>query len=261
MNSMKRNSMLDLTGRVALVTGAARGIGLAVVRRLAASGACVAGWDLPGSDWREAEAAAEAGWWAFEGDVGIAADWERCLDGIGARFGRLDVLVNNAGISGDVGPLLQYDDDMFDEVLRVNTRSVYLGTKHAGRAMKDAGGSIVNISSVTGLGGGRYTVAYTASKHAVIGLTQLAAAELAVHGIRVNAVCPAPTSTEMMFAMERHQSPGDPEQVRKAMTRMIPLGRYGEPEEIASAVHFLASGDASFITGAALPVDGGLKAA
>lgn len=245
---------LDFTGRVAIVTGAARGIGLAVARQLAAGGASVVGFDLPGTG-DDAPGIRE------QGDVGEAADWERIVQATLARFGRLDILVNNAGISGELGPLTDVDDAMFDRVMRVNVRGVYLGMKHAARAMKANGGAIVNLSSVSGLGGGRFTIAYTASKHAVVGMTKLAAAELATFRIRVNAVCPAPTATEMMFAMERTQSPDDPEIVRRAMTKMIPLGRYGEPDEIAAAVCFLASDAASFISGVALPVDGALKAA
>jgi NAD(P)-dependent dehydrogenase (short-subunit alcohol dehydrogenase family) len=244
----------DFTQRVAIVTGAARGIGLAVARQLANGGANVVGFDLPGTG-HDAPGVHE------HGDVGDAADWDRIVQSTLARFGRLDILVNNAGISGDLGPLTDYDDAVFDQVMRVNTRGVYLGMKYAARAMKADGGAIVNLSSVSGLGGGRFTIAYTASKHAVVGMTKLAAAELAHFRIRVNAVCPAPTATEMMFAMERSRSPEDPEIVRRAMSKMIPLGRYGEPDEIAAAVCFLASDAASFISGAALPVDGALKAA
>jgi NAD(P)-dependent dehydrogenase (short-subunit alcohol dehydrogenase family) len=251
----------DFSGRVALVTGAARGIGLAVVQQLAAGGASVVGWDLPGCDWQEAAQAAGANWLALHGDVGDGADWERVMLATHERFGQLDILVGNAGISGEISSLFDYDDAVFDNVMRINARGVYLGLKHGARAMKERGGAIVNLSSVSGLGGGRFTAAYTASKHAVIGLTKLAAAELAPHRIRVNAVCPAPTSTEMMFELERTQSPADPDIVRRAMTKMIPLGRYGEPDEIAAAVCFLASDAASFISGAALPVDGALKAA
>jgi NAD(P)-dependent dehydrogenase (short-subunit alcohol dehydrogenase family) len=260
---MNQQGAWDFSGRAVLVTGAARGIGLAVVEQFAAAGASVAGWDLPGADWSPAQAAAGAHWLALHGDVGEARDWEHAVQATLDRFGRLDVVINNAGISGTIGPLLDYDDVTFDEVMRVNARGVYLGMKHGARAIKAGGrgGAIVNLSSVSGLGGGRYTLAYNASKHAVVGMTKLAAAELAPHRIRVNAVCPAPTATEMMFDLERTQSPADPELVRRAMTRMIPLGRYGEPSEIAAAVCFLASDAASFISGAALPVDGALKAA
>jgi NAD(P)-dependent dehydrogenase (short-subunit alcohol dehydrogenase family) len=256
-----RLATFPLAGRTALVTGAARGIGLAVVQQMLADGVKVAGWDMPGTDWSALAAADPARWLPVQGDVADAADWQRIVEAVQQRFGALDIVVNNAGISGEIGPLTHYDDAVFDRVMQVNARGVYLGLKHGALAMDGRGGAIVNIASVSGLGGGRFTVAYTASKHAVIGMTKLAAAELAPKGIRVNAVCPAPTSTEMMFSMERTQSPDDPSLVRRAMTRMIPLGRYGEPGEIAAAVCFLASDAASFISGAALPVDGALKAA
>lgn len=250
-----------MAGRVALVTGAARGIGLSTVRLLSAEGVRVAAFDLPGSDWTDIKEATENSALLIEGDVGDPSDWERSMSLTLTRFSQLDILVNNAGTSGSICALTDYDDDVFDSVMRVNAKGVFLGLKHGARAMGNRGGNIVNVSSVSGIGGGRFTIGYTASKHAVVGMTKLAATELASKNIRVNAVCPAPTSTEMVFAMERNQSPDDPEAVRRVMTRMIPLGRYGEPSEIASVIVFLASDASSFMTGTAVPVDGGLKAA
>lgn len=253
-----------LAGRTALVTGAAQGIGLAIVRRLAAEGARIVAFDRAGADFGPCTEAATASGQAplcFEGDVALSADWQAVLAQTRDRLGGLDLLVNNAGISGRLCWLLDYPDEEFDRVMAVNTRGVFLGLKYGGALIKARGrGAIVNVSSVSGLGGGRFTAAYTASKHAVVGLTKLAAAELAPSGVRVNAVCPAPTATEMMFAAERRRSPKDPEAARREIESIIPLGRYGEPAEVADAVAFLASDAATFITGVALPVDGGVLA-
>lgn len=251
----------SMAGRVAIVTGAARGIGLSTVRLLSAQGVRITAFDLPGTDWAEVTQATDASALLIEGDVSNPVDWERCMSQTLAQFSQLDILVNNAGISGPICALTDYDDDMFDKVMQVNAKGVFLGLKHGARAMAKRGGSIVNVSSVSGIGGGRFTIGYTASKHAVVGMTKLASAELASQNIRVNAVCPSPTSTEMVFAMERTLSPTDPDAIRHAMTRMVPLGRYGEPSEIAAVILFLASDAASFVTGTAVPVDGGLKAA
>lgn len=254
-----------LNGRVAIITGAARGIGLATVRTFAEAGASIVAFDLPQSSITETKRIADemgVSFLACQGDVASADDWQRVVKETLVQFGRIDILVNNAGVSGVIGSMLDYPDDVFDHVMAVNARGVFLGMKYVGQAMKanGNGGAMVNISSVSGIGGGRYVIAYTASKHAVVGMTKLAAAELAQFKIRVNALCPAPTATEMMFEMERSQSPADPDAIRRGMSRMIPLGRYGEPEEIANAILFLASDAASFITGTAIPIDGGLKA-
>ncbi len=244
--------MSRFAGRTAVVTGAARGIGLACVVQFLAEGADVVAFDLPDSDFA---ALAAAGARHVAGDVRDATDWARLV----ASCARLDVLVNNAGVGGFVGPLLDYPDADFDHVMAVNARGTFLGMKAAATAMRAAGtaGAIVNIASVSGLGGGRGVIGYSASKHAVVGMTKVAAAELAAFGIRVNAVCPAPTATEMMFDLERRSDPGV---VRERFAEMIPLGRYGTPQEIAATVAFLASDEAAFVTGAALPVDGGILA-
>jgi 3alpha(or 20beta)-hydroxysteroid dehydrogenase len=257
------NKMLE--GKVAIVTGAARGIGYAAVDALAAAGASIVAFDRTGVSLEETAACAAKHGVAiltWSGDVTITADWLALIDAVKQRFGRIDVLVNNAGISGYLGSMLDYPEEAFDQVMAVNARGVFLGMKYVGQVMKQQGngGAIVNISSVSGIGGGRFVIGYTASKHAVVGMTKLAAAELAPLKIRVNALCPAPTATEMMAEMERSRSPADPNIVRRGMESMIPLGRYGEPSEIASAILFLASDAASFITGAAIPIDGGLKA-
>jgi 3alpha(or 20beta)-hydroxysteroid dehydrogenase len=254
-----------LNGRVAIITGAARGIGLAAVRTFAEAGASIVAFDLPHASIAQTKRIADeigAPFLACQGDVANATDWQRVVKETLTQFSKIDILVNNAGVSGAIGSMLDYPDDVFDHVMAVNARGVFLGMKYVGQAMKSNGngGAIVNISSVSGIGGGRYVIAYTASKHAVVGMTKLAAAELAQFKIRVNALCPAPTATEMMFEMERSQSPADPDAIRRGMSRMIPLGRYGEPEEIANAILFLASDAASFITGTAIPIDGGLKA-
>ena len=249
--------------RVAVITGAARGIGLSAVGKLAGAGASIVAFDLTLESLAAAAGLAHAHqvpFLPFAGRVERADDWQRVTADTLRRFGRLDILVNNAGISGPIGSLFDCTEELYDQVMAINAKGVFLGMKYAGAAMKASGGSIVNVSSVSGLGGGRFTIAYTASKHAVVGMTKLAAAELAYFKIRVNAVCPAPTATEMMFSMEREQSPEDPQAVRRAMSRLIPLGRYGEPDEIGDAILFLAGDTSSFISGAAIPVDGALKA-
>jgi 3alpha(or 20beta)-hydroxysteroid dehydrogenase len=247
--------MNDFEGRVAVVTGAAGGIGAAISRRLTAGGARVLAVDLEGPTELPEGAVPHAA------DVSVAADVQAFLQRAVDELGGLHVLCNNAGIEGAVTSLADYPDDVFDQVLAVNVRGPFLGMKHAVPHMTAAGGgAIVNTASVAGLRGAPRIHAYAASKHALVGLTRSAAAELAPLNIRVNAVCPSPVETRMMRSLEQGIDPDNPAVVHDFLAAQIPLGRYGEPDDIADVVAFLASDAARFVTGVALPVDGGLTA-
>ncbi len=253
-----------LDGKTALITGAARGIGLAGAARLAADGANIIAFDLKGADFDAIMALSQSCQveiLPFEGDVCQEASWEAVIEAGISRFGRIDILFNNAGIFGEINHVLDYDIATFDRVLDVNVRGVFLGLRYLGRHMKAAGGgTIVNTSSISGSGGGGRVFAYTASKFAVNGMTKSAAVALAADNIRVLAIAPCPTATEMMFTAERILSPDNPEKARPALSAGIPMQRYCEPEEIASVLSFLVNEEASFMTGAIVPVDGGVLA-
>jgi NAD(P)-dependent dehydrogenase (short-subunit alcohol dehydrogenase family) len=251
-----------LGGKIALITGAARGIGFATAVELSRLGADIVGLDLPGSPWDELRAAVDGAGrqlLACDGDASDETAWQTVLTKVQRQFGRIDILFNNAGIPGPVCALWDYPVDEFDQVMRVNCRGVFLGMKYCTEIMK-GGGSIINMSSVSGLGGGRSLFAYNASKHAVIGMTKVGAIELAEFGIRVNAICPAMTETAMMLNLEDGKNAEEVATLRGHFTAMIPLARYAAPSEIASVVAFLAGDESSFVNGAAIPVDGGLKA-
>ncbi|GIW16972.1 SDR family NAD(P)-dependent oxidoreductase [Tepidiforma sp.] len=251
-------------GKVAVITGAAGGIGRAAVERFAQEGASIVAVDLPGTALDEAVAAAEAAGAravAVPADVTRAADVERYAAAARDRFGRIDAFFNNAGIEGWIGPMLAYPEEQFDRVLAVNVKGVWLGMKYVAPVMAaNGGGCIVNTASVAGLSGTPGIIAYGASKHAVVGMTKTAALELAPMRIRVCAVCPSPIETRMMRALERGINPDEPEAVHQQFAATNPLGRYGEPAEVAALVAYLCSPDASYLTGTIIPIDGGRMA-
>ena len=251
-------------GKVVVVTGAAGGIGRVTAARFAAEGASVVAVDLPGDGVDETvRQIGAAGGTALSVPADVT-DEAQVADYVAAAvqaYGGIDVLFNNAGIEGVVTPMSSYPVEMFDKVLAVNVRGVFLGLKHAGPAIAArGGGSIVNTSSVAGLGGSIGVSAYTASKHAVIGLTRTGALELASANVRVNAVCPSPIETRMMRSLESGMGAADPQAVHDMIAARIPLGRYGESTDVAALVTFLASDEAAFLTGGFYVVDGGMKA-
>ncbi len=249
---------------VAVITGAAGGIGRAVAVRLASEGARVALVDRDASGLETTLAAVrKAGGDAITvtADVTQSAEVERYVRAAREAFGGIDRFFNNAGILGPVAPLVDYPEDMFDRVLAVNAKGVWLGLKHVAPAIAErGGGAIVNTASIAGLRGTAGLVAYTTSKHAVVGLTRTAAIELVRQNIRVNAICPAPIETPMVDEVERGFRPNDRAAFRARMSATIPMRRYGKPEEVAGLVTFLLSDDASYVNGGLYTVDGGSMA-
>ena len=254
--------MGKLQDKVAIITGATGGIGSATASRFLAEGSKIM---LAGRDWGRLAATKEKldGGDAVACCAGQPAEEEDVIALIAATrsaFGKIDIMVANAGSEGKVCPLTMTSVEDFDEVQTANIRGTFLAIKHAGLAMQESGGSIIAMSSVTGTVGVAGIGAYAASKHAIIGLVQVAAAELALANIRVNAVAPAPIDNAMMQSIEGQASPDDPSAARAGFSALIPMGRYGTNEEVANIVTFLASDEASFCTGGNYAVDGGFLA-
>ncbi len=240
--------------KAALVTGASRGIGRAIAIKLAREGYVVA-VNYAGSQAaaEEVKAAIEAeGGRAIviQGDVSKAEDVDRVFGEIKKEFGRLDVLVNNAGITRD-SLMLRLKEENWDAVIDTDLKSGFLTMKAAAPLMmKQRKGAIINIASVVGIMGNVGQINYSAAKAGVIGMTKTAARELAARGVRVNAVAPGFIATSMTDVI--------PEKIKEGMIHSIPLGRMGQAEDVANAVCFLASDEASYITGQVLKVDGGM---
>lgn len=252
---------MDFHGKVALITGGGNGIGRASAMGFAGRGAKVVVVDRD-----QAAGEATVGILRQQGGEAtfVAADVTRsaevqdyvkvALD----TYGAIDCFHNNAGIEGQLAPTYEYDKEMFDRVMAVNVKGVFLGLRHILPVMIRQGrGAVVNTASVAGLVASPGMSAYVASKHAVIGLTKTAAGEVGRAGVRVNAVCPGPIDTRMIHSLESMLNPDDPGSVGSRYQSNIPIGRYGTAEEVANLVLFLASDLASNITGAHYVVDGG----
>ena len=249
--------MVMLKGKVAVVTGGTRGIGFEIVRKYLANGAKVV---LFGSKQESVDKALqklkeENSNWEVEGKfpkLTDAVEVEQAIAAVKEKFGRIDILVNNAGISQST-PLYNYTPEEFDKVIDLNVKAVFYAILPTARIMKEQGGGcIINTSSMGSISGQPAGVGYPASKFAVNGITISLARELGKDNIRVNAVAPGVTRTDMVAAL--------PEATVKAISAKIPLGRAGEPEEVANAFLYLASDMASYVTGEILSVDGASKA-
>jgi NAD(P)-dependent dehydrogenase (short-subunit alcohol dehydrogenase family) len=248
----------ELQGKVGLVTGGTSGIGRDTAVLFARAGArvVVAGRrEAEGNETIELVRAAGADALFVKTDVSKAAEVEALMQEVVEKFGRLDIAFNNAGIEGVWVPIVRQSEEDWDRTIDINLKGVWLCLKYELRQMlKQGGGAIVNMSSVTGLIGSAGAAAYSASKHGVIGLTKSAALENAKSGIRVNAVCPAVIETPMEKRLF-----GAPA-VHKSVLNSHPIGRFGKPMEIAEAVVWMCSDRASFMTGQSLVLDGGFLA-
>lgn len=250
---------MRLSGRAALITGGAGSIGLASARALAGEGASVMLVDLDAAALERAAGELESDAVAWQAaDVTDSEQMQAAVRATVERFGRLDIAFANAGVAGVIAPVTEYPVDEFERVMAVNVRGSFLVAKHA-LAVMEPGGSLIINSSVVGLTSDRGIAGYATSKHAVVGLMRTAAKEMAPKGIRVNTIHPGPTDNEFQHAIEIEAIGASREESARVFEQMIPLGRHATPEEIGRVVLFLASDDSAFMTGATVPVDGGMS--
>jgi NAD(P)-dependent dehydrogenase (short-subunit alcohol dehydrogenase family) len=253
-----------MRGKIALVTGGGNGIGRATCIEFARAGAKVMVVDIDAgaaeqtvSDIRAMGGAAAC----VQADVSQTSQVQGYVEKTLRAFGRIDAFFNNAGVEGKLSPLAEYSEDNWDRVLGVNLKGTFLGLRYVLPVMLDQKyGNIINTASVAGTVGAPGLAAYSASKHAVIGLTRTAAGEVGRQGVRVNAICPGPIQTRMIESLESMINPDDPTAVTKVNVARNPTGRYGEPEEVARVVVFLASDASSYVNGVAWLIDGGRTA-
>ena len=253
----------QIDGKVAVITGGAGGIGLETAKRFLEEGAAgILLVDLDEDQLKDSAKSLESdNVKFFRADVSKSEDVKAYTEKAIQEFGRIDVLFLNAGIEGVVKPLTEYPEEMYDKVIAVNVKGVWLGLKHAFPHMKEnGGGSVIITSSVAGLQGTPNVMAYVTSKHAVIGSMKVAALEGAEHGIRVNSIHPSPVDNRMMRSLEEGFAPGAAEEAKKGFEQTIPLQRYADNGDIANLALFLASDESSFITGSIYSIDGGMTA-
>jgi NAD(P)-dependent dehydrogenase (short-subunit alcohol dehydrogenase family) len=254
----------DMQDRVALVTGGGSGIGRAACLEFAHAGARVAAVDIDVESAEKTAAEIRAlgrQSLAVRADVSQSAQVQAYVQQTLDKLGRIDYFFNNAGTEGRVAPLAEYDEAVWDRVIGVNLKGVFLGLRYVLPVMiAQKKGAIVNTSSVAGTVGAPTLAAYSASKHGILGLTRTAAGEVGKQGVRVNAICPGPINTRMVRSLAEMINPDDPDSVAKFNIGRNPMGRYGEPDEVARIVVFLCSDASDYVNGVAWLIDGGRTA-
>ncbi|MEW4982644.1 MAG: glucose 1-dehydrogenase [Cycloclasticus sp.] len=255
--------MSKFNNKTVIITGGARGIGLAAGTLFSQQGANVLLVDLQESELEKAVKSIDAGSKVsyYVADVTQPDQVQAYVNTAIERYGSIDFFINNAGVEGIVSPIIDSPVEAFDQVIAVNVKGVWLGLKYVIPAMlQNGGGNIVITSSLAGVKGTANISPYVTSKHAVVGMMRSVSQEYAAQGIRINTVNPAPIETRMMRSLETGFAPGHEAEAKEQLNKMMPMQRYGEPEEVASLMAFLCSDEASYCTGGVYSVDGGASA-